>query len=47
MSTADCTARYGWSSISKGAPNTAMRQSPMNLSSVPSCRNTMSAMRLK
>ena len=44
ISTAAATARYVWSDSAMGAPQTAMISSPMNLSSVPSWRNTMSTM---
>ena len=47
MSSAARIARSGSSGCSSGAPHCAITASPMNLSSVPPCRNTQSTIALR
>ena len=47
ISIAACMAQSAASSLATGAPHRAMRASPMNLSSVPPCSNTIPTISVK
>ncbi|MCY1365460.1 hypothetical protein D9M69_523060 [compost metagenome] len=47
ISIAACTASAAWPGVSMGAPQKAMTQSPMYLSTVPRCALITSVSRLK